>query len=101
MYKRQRYTFEEETLAAGYDPGATELSKEAWLEEQKREWFSNLPLYVTFPDGTAQDIQQDTVDLGGFSQGSVYTLSGALQTVLPLDSIASFHLGDLTIPLPD
>ena len=46
-------------------------------------------------------IQQDTVDLGGFSQGSVYTLSGALQTVLPLDSIASFHLGDLTIPLPD
>ena len=47
------------------------------------------------------DIQQDTVDLGGFSQGSVYTLSGALQTVLPLDSIASFHLGDLTIPLPD
>lgn len=64
-------------------------------------WFSTLPLYVTFPDGTTQDIQQDTVDLGGFSQGSVYTLSGALQTVLPLDSIASFHLGDLTIPLPD
>lgn len=101
IYLSFRYTFEEETLAAGYDPGATELSKEAWLEEQKREWFSNLPLYVTFPDGTAQDIQQDTVDLGGFSQGSVYTLSGALQTVLPLDSIASFHLGDLTIPLPD
>ena len=101
IYLSFRYTFEEETLAAGYDPGATELSKEAWLEEQKREWFSNLPLYVTFPDGTTQDIQQDTVDLGGFSQGSVYTLSGALQTVLPLDSIASFHLGDLTIPLPD
>ena len=101
IYLSFRYTFEEETLAAGYDPGATELSKEAWLEEQKREWFSNLPLYVTFPDGTTQDIQQDTVDLGGFSQGSVYTLSGARQTVLPLDSIASFHLGDLTIPLPD
>lgn len=101
IYLSFRYTFEEETLAAGYDPGATELSKEAWLEEQKREWFSTLPLYVTFPDGTTQDIQQDTVDLGGFSQGSVYTLSGALQTVLPLDSIASFHLGDLTIPLPD
>ena len=101
IYLSFRSTSEEETLAAGYDPGATELSKEAWLEEQKREWFSNLPLYVTFPDGTTQDIQQDTVDLGGFSQGSVYTLSGALQTVLPLDSIASFHLGDLTIPLPD
>lgn len=101
IYLSFRYTFEEETLAAGYDPGATELSKEAWLEEQKREWFSNLPLYVTFPDGTTQDIQQDTVDLGGLSQGSVCTLSGALQTVLPLDSIASFHLGDLAIPLPD
>ena len=94
----------EETLTEDYysDPELEEfISLESYLYAQ-----ANLLTAIEEPFATLTDGTQTRLFLRGSSSGSYLEIGKGyivitFDEVLPLDTVASITIGDLTIPLPD
>ena len=95
------YTADEAAVAeatASYAP-ASQLSLEEWVCLALTNTFMDTPSYLTLTDGTKHTLQQ----LGGLSGDGTkpgqFTLFVSFQKILPLDTVESLTIGDLTIPV--
>lgn len=99
---RIEYTaaFDEEALIAQYpdDPRSKTEPLDEWLDNKKIDIMTDLCVIITFQDGTEEEVCLGG-DLTGRKEGKAI-LSGTFDKILPLDTVKSIAIGDLTIPMP-
>lgn len=95
LYFSFHYTFDEEALAAAYDPSRTADDKDSWIELEKLSLTWVFPT-ITLTDGTVREI--GTHASPGEEENSI-SLANSFHQIIPLDTIESITIGDLTIPV--
>ena len=95
LYFSFHYTFDEEALAAAYDPSRTADDKDSWIELEKLSLTWVFPI-ITLTDGTVREI--GTHASPGEEENSI-SLANSFHQIIPLDTIESITIGDLTIPV--
>ena len=96
------YTTTEEAAAeatAAYDP-ACQYPLDKWITLFINENFLDAPFYFTRTDGTQVSFGQLGGTSGDASQPEQGSMTIRFKEVLPLDTIESVTIGDLTIPMP-
>ncbi len=100
---RIEYTavFDEETLIAQYpdDPRSATESLDEWLDNREIDIMTDLCVIITFQDGTEEEVYLGG-DLTERKKGNAI-LSGTFNKILPLDTVKSLTIGDLTVEVPE
>lgn len=95
------YTADEAAMAeaaASYDP-TSNFSQDAWIRMVLTDDLLDTS-YLTFKDGTKRTFQQMGGQSGNCTELGQYHLIVFFNEILPLDTVASVTIGDLTIPMP-
>ena len=95
------FTFDEEKLAARYpdDPRSAFEPFESWLENEKIDELCSVLVVFTFQDGT-EEANYFGGNLTARKEGKAI-ISGTFDKILPLDTIKSITIGDLTVEVPE
>lgn len=91
----------EETLTQEYyqDPELAEnLSLDAWIRSALSDYLTLQLPCLTLTDGT--QVPLDFSGIGDASQDFTFRFTFAFDEILPLDTVESITIGDLTIPVP-
>ena len=80
------------------DPRSKTEPLDEWLDNKKIDIMTDLCVVITFQDGTEEEVCLGG-DLTGRKEGKAI-LSGTFDKILPLDTVKSITIGDLTIPVP-
>ena len=100
---RIEYTaeFDEKALIAQYpdDPRSTTEPLDEWLDNKEIDIMTDLCVVITFQDGTEETAYLGG-DLTGRKEGKAI-LSGTFDKILPLDTVKSLTIGDLTVEIPE
>lgn len=92
----------EEALTQEYEQNpelAANLPLDSWICSEASYYLTVQPQYLTLTDGT--QVPLNFSGIGDASQPSVFRYTVAFDEILPLDTVESLTIGDLTIPLPD
>lgn len=97
LYVTYSYQIDEEKIAEAYDPAMTVEPKEEWIKNEIDCQNVETAIFLNLKDGTREDT--------GFngdrdSENKIETRSSAFSEIIPLDTIESITIGDLTIPVP-
>lgn len=97
LYVTYSYQIDEEKIAEAYDPAMTVEPKEEWIKNEIDCQNVETAIFLNLKDGTREDT--------GFngdrdSENKIEIRSSAFSEIIPLDTIESISIGDLTIPVP-
>lgn len=96
LYVVYSYQIDEEKLAEAYDPAMEGTPKEEWVKHEL-DFQTTESIFLNLKDGT----QKETGFNGDRdSENRIETRSSAFSEIIPLDTIESITIGDLTIPVP-
>ena len=91
------YEIDEEKVAAAYDPAMTTEPKEEWVSNEIECQTIQTHVFLHLKDGTTKEVGSYG-DM--YSEKGKHRLSGTFSEIIPLDTIESISIGDLTIPVP-
>lgn len=94
LYVSFSYSLDEEALAAAYDPSQTVTPKDLWISSKKYDLL-DFPFSLQRTDGSTLPLSFS----GDLSQPGHAALVVSFDKLLPLDTVASITIGDLTIPV--
>lgn len=89
-----------EEIAQTYDPDSG-LPLEAWIGQEMHLLEASFSPYLTCTDDTQIPVPLYFENADIFTDGNQCRVTVLFDEVLPLDTVASITIGDLTIPLPD
>ena len=91
------YEIDEEKVAEAYDPAMTTEPKEEWVSNEIEYQTLQTHVFLHLKDGSTKEVGSYG-DM--YSEKGKHRLSGTFSEIIPLDTIESISIGDLTIPVP-
>ena len=91
------YEIDEEKVTAAYDPAMTTEPKEEWVSNEIEYQTLQTHVFLHLKDGSTKEVGSYG-DM--YSEKGKHRLSGTFSEIIPLDTIESISIGDLTIPMP-